>query len=270
MNTDPASSPVAFFAAEIKRVRAARGMTQEALAKATVYAPATIAAIETCRLLPSKEFAQQADLALSADGHFERLQALVEQSAVIPWFRDLVETERKAVSIQTYESYLVPGLIQSRDYARSAVSAIRPMLPEDDVERAVLLRMSRQEILNQDNPPRLWAIIDESVLRRQVGDRDVMREQCDRILTLGRHPHVAIQVIPDARGATCAYGQQFMVLTFSKQQPMAYLEDVRSARYIRERDEVGTFSMTFDYLRSSALDDQESAELIRGYRNGYA
>jgi DNA-binding XRE family transcriptional regulator len=267
--TEPSSSPVAFFAAELKRVRAIAGVTQEALAKATAYAPATVAAIETCRLLPSKEFAQQTDLALTADGHFERLQALVEQSAVIPFFRDLVETERKALSIRTYESYLVPGLLESESYARHAIGAVRPRLSGDDIERAVVLRMTRQQILSQDNPPRLWAIIEESVLRRQVGGPDVMREQCAHLLEMGQRPQIAIHVVADSRGATSAYGQPFMMLTFAKQSPLAYIEDARSARYVRDRDEVGAYSVIFDYMRSSALDDGDSAELIRGYRDEY-
>lgn len=267
MNTEASSSPLAFFAAEMKRLRGIAAMTQEALANPAGHSPATVAAIETCRLLPSQELAEQVDKALRTDGHFARLQSLVEQTSVLPWFRDLVETERKAVSIQTYESYIVPGLLQTEDYARFAVSATRPRLPDADVDRAVILRITRQEILNQDDPPRLWAIIDESVLRREVGGREVMKEQCEHLLLTGQRPHIAIQVIPDNKGATCAYGQQFMVLTFSKRSPMAYLEDMRSARYVRERDEVGTYSMTFDYLRSNALDDQQSADLIRGYKN---
>lgn len=272
MNTNPNSSPVAFFAAEMKRLRGMAGMTQEQLANDAGYASATVAAIETCRLLPSEDFARCVDKSLGADGHFERLQGLVEQTSVLPWFRDLVETERTAVSIQTYESYPVPGLLQTEEYARHAVSATRPMLSEDEIARAVMLRMTRQEILRRDEPPRLWAIIDESVLRREVGGKDAMRAQCERLLEVGQWPHVAIQVVPDANGAACAYGKDFMILTFHgcgkrPRAPMAYLEDMRTARYVREQDEVGAYSTTFDYLRSNALDDLRSADLIRGYRN---
>jgi transcriptional regulator with XRE-family HTH domain len=267
VNTDPSSSPLAFFAAELKRLRGTSGLTQEQLAGGATYSSATVAAIETCRLIPSREFAERADKMLDSDGHLARLQDLVEQTSVLPWFRDLVETERKAVSIQTYEPYLVPGLLQTEDYARSCVSATRPLLSDDDLARAVVLRITRQEILNQDDAPRLWAIIDESVLRRQVSSPEVMKAQCDHLLSMARCPHAAIQVIPDAKGATCAYGQQFMVLTFKTRPPMAYLEGMRGARYVRERDEIGAYSITFDYLRSSALDDEQSAELIRGVMN---
>lgn len=271
--TDPGSSPLAFFAAELKRLRSIGGMTQEQLAEATTYSPALVAAIETCRRIPSDDFATRADKALGTDGILARLQQLVESTAVLPWFRDLVETERSAVSIQTYESYLVPGLLQSEDYARHAVSATRPRLSEDEVQRAVTLRMTRQQILDdQDNPPKLWAIIDESVLHRQIGSKDVMKAQCQHLLDVGQRPHIAIQVIPDTKGAACAYGKDFMILTFNSTNkrprvPMAYLEDTRSARYIREQDEIGAYSVTFDYLRSYALDDLQSADLIRGYRD---
>jgi transcriptional regulator with XRE-family HTH domain len=269
VNNDPSSSPLAFFAAEVKRLRGVAGVTQEQLAEAISYSPATVAAIETCRLMPSREFAVKADEALATDGHFARLQELAEQVSVLPWFRDLVETERKAISLQTYEPYLIPGLLQTEDYAHACVSATRPLLTDDDISRAVVLRMTRQEILNQDDPPRLWAIIDESVLRREVGGVKVMKAQCAHLLSMTRCPNVAIQIIPDSKGATCAYGQQFMILTFKSRPPMAYLEGMRGARYARERDEVGTYSVAFDYLRSSALDDEQSADLIRGVLNDH-
>jgi hypothetical protein len=214
--------------------------------------------------MPSKKFAIGADVALNSDGHLQRLQELVEETSVLPWFRDLVETERQALSIQTYESYLIPGLLQTEDYARHCISATRPVLSGGEISRAVALRMTRQEILSQDEPPRLWAIIDESTLRRQVGGSDIMRAQCEHLLAMSRHPHVAIQVIPDSKGAACAYGQEFMILTFRSRAPMAYLENMRGARYARERDEVGAYSLTFDFLRASAFDDEQSAELIRG------
>jgi DNA-binding XRE family transcriptional regulator len=145
VNTEPSSSRLAFFAAELKRLRSIAAMTQEALATAAGYAPATIAAVETCRLLPSQEFAQQADKALSTDGHFARLQALVEQTSVLPWFRDLVETERKAVSIQTYESYIVPGGLCKTSHSKDQRSwelQVRAILQDHATEFCIRLRDS--------------------------------------------------------------------------------------------------------------------------------
>jgi hypothetical protein len=245
-------------------------MTQADLASATAYSPATIAAIETCRLIASKEFAQAADKVFGADGHLTRLQQLVEQTSVLPWFRDLVEVEQRAVDIREYEPHLMPGLLQTESYMRAVVRAGRPVLSPDDIERAVALRMTRQQILAQeDEPPldrehgpQLWVIMDESVLHRTVGDPEIMREQRDHLASMAARPNITIQVMPYSRGATCAFGRAFTILV-SKSDPVIYLEDVTSARYIRDRDEVGKYMVTFDHLRATALDEDESVNLIK-------
>jgi transcriptional regulator with XRE-family HTH domain len=153
VSTDPSASPAAFFAAELKRLRTSAGMTQEALAAAAGYSPSTVAAIETCRLIPSEDFAGFADKALQADGALTRLHPLVERMSVRPWFRDLVKVERSATEILTYESYLIPGLLQTERYMRAIVRAGRPALSGDDVERVVALRRTRQEILEPRDIP---------------------------------------------------------------------------------------------------------------------
>jgi len=264
VNTDPASSPPAFFAAEVKRLRGTTGMTQEQLAKATVYSAASVAAIETCRLIPSKKFAEYADKAFETDGHLTRLQELVERMSVLPWFRDRIEVERKATDIRTYEPYQVPGLLQTPEYARANVTAARPMLSDDEIERAVALRMSRQEILLDDNdPPNLWAIMDESVLQRVVGGQEIMTAQREHVLSVSRRPSITVQIILNNEGATCAFGRAFDVLTTKNDSSLVYLEDIGSARYVRDRQEVRRYMTAFDHLRASALTDRDSVELIR-------
>jgi transcriptional regulator with XRE-family HTH domain len=261
---DPGSSPLAFFASELKRLRGAATMTQEALAEATLYSPATVAAVETARRIPSRDFAQRADVALSTDGILGRLQSLVEQTSVLPWFRDLVEIERRATEIRMYESYAVPGLLQTESYARYSVSATRPILTAAEIDRAVALRLTRQEIFDLENAPRLWAIMEESVLRRRVGGPEVMSEQLKHLLQMSERPNVVVQVIPEGEGLTAAGGRSFIMLTFASEPTVAYLEDLRSARYVRKGDEVSQYGLTFDHLRSNALPDDKSAALIRG------
>lgn len=265
MNTDPASSAPAFFAAEIKRLRGIAGMTQEQLAKATAYSPASVAAIETCRLIPSKQFAEYADKAFQTDGHLTRLQELVEQVAVLPWFRDRLEVERKATDIRTYEPYQVPGLLQTEDYARANVTAARPMLSDDEIERAVALRISRQEMLLEDSDgPNLWAIMDESVLQRIIGSAEIMTAQRAHLLSVSRQPNITVQIILNNEGATCAFGRAFDVLTTKNDSSLVYLEDIGSARYIRDRHEVRRYMVVFDHLRANALSDRDSVMFIRG------
>src|ERR1022692_2796321 len=105
MNTDPSSSPLAFFAAELKRLRGVVGLTQEQLAGATTYSSATVAAIETCRLIPSRDFPERPETAPCSRGHLALFEDGVEQPPVLRWSRILAEPERKALRIKTYEPY---------------------------------------------------------------------------------------------------------------------------------------------------------------------
>jgi len=262
VSSGPSSSPLAFFSAELKRLRGGAGMTQEALAEVTNYAPATIAAIETARLIPSADFAERADKIFGTDGFLARLQALVDETSARPWFRDLLAVERKATEIRIYSPYVVPGLLQVEDYARCCVRPTRPALTADEEERAVALRMTRQEILARDEPPQIWAIVEESALRRLNGSADIMAAQLRHVLKLSERPNLVIQVIPQNVGSTVAGGRGFTILVFRSEPAIVYLEDIGSARYLRKTDEVARYALTFDHLRTSALTDDQSRMLI--------
>lgn len=207
MASDPYASPLAFFGAELKRLRERAGMTQGEVAKGTNYALSTVSAYETGRLIPPAEFARSADTLFGTNGKTEvdegdltRLQHLVEQVSVRPWFRDRIEVERKASEIKEYESHQIPGLLQTEDYARAAISAARPAPPAEELEQMVALRMTRQQILeldgdlplDQEPPLRLWAIIDESALHRVAGNPQVMQGQRDHLISLAQQPNVTI------------------------------------------------------------------------------
>jgi transcriptional regulator with XRE-family HTH domain len=275
VSSDPSASPVAFFAAELKRLRTGAGMKQEELAAAVQYSPSTVAAIETSRMIPSEDFARFADEALHADGALIRLQPLVERMSVRPWFRDLIKVESSATDIKTYESYLIPGLLQTERYAQAIARAARPAMSGDAIERVIAVRRTRQEILEpRDIPidveqsPRLWAIIEEPALHRVVGDAEVMREQMAHLVEMSQREAITIQIIPLSQGATCAYGRAFTILAQATGSPVVYLEDVRYAHYVREPGDVAQYSLVFDHLRASALDDARSVGLIEDVRDG--
>jgi transcriptional regulator with XRE-family HTH domain len=259
---DPAASPLAFFASEMARLRNAAGLSQSVLAKRLNYSASQVTKIETCQRIPKRELAQKLDEILASDGLFCRLLPLVERSSVLPWFRDLFAVEGIATHVRTYESYLVPGLLQTEAYAHASVEAARPVLSASEVEQAVALRMTRQEILDREDGPSIWAVLDESALLRQVGSPAVMRNQCLHLQTMHQHPRVVVQVIPNHAGLGCAFGRPFSLLSFRHQEDLVYVEDLAAARYLRERDEVARYALTFDHLRASALADDKSAELM--------
>jgi transcriptional regulator with XRE-family HTH domain len=265
---DASSSTLAFFAAEVVRLRKERRLSQSALARLLSYSPSQVAKIETGERIPMRPLALKLDEIFHADGHFARLQALVENTSVHPWFRDLYLVEGEATEIRAYESYLIPGLLQTEAYARAALSAVRPTLSHEDMDNAVALRMTRQEILDRERPPRAWFIIDESALHRLVTGPATMRTQCEHLLTLARRPEITIQVIENSQGICCAFGRAFVLLSFDHQGDVVYLEEVWSAKYVRKKEHVDTYSLTFDHLRASALSDGKSAELIERIAHG--
>jgi len=282
MANDPYSSPLAFFGAELKRLRERAGLTQTDVAKQTNYSVPTISAYETGRLIPSSAFAGLADKLFGTDeydeasethnGDLARLQRLVEQVAVRPWFRDRVEVERKASEIREYESYQIPGLLQTEDYARAIIGVGRPKMSPDEIERAVALRMTRQEILaphdglpaDQEQTPRYWAIVDESALHRVVGSPEVMRAQRDHLVEMAQRPNITAQISPNEKGPTSAYGRAFTILVSHNNSSVVYLEDPNSAHYVRDRDDVNRYGLIFDHLRASALDDTQTLRLLKG------
>jgi hypothetical protein len=148
------------------------------------------------------------------------------------------------------------------------------MLAKEVIERAVALRMTRQEILKLDHelPPEsthghtkhLWAIMDESALYRMVGSSEVMQTQRNYLADMATQPHVTIQITPYSAGVTCAYGKAFTILTSNQNSTVVYLEDVKDAHYLRNRDQVAQYALVFDHLRTLALDDGRSLKLIKG------
>lgn len=271
MASDPYSSPLAFFTAKLKRLRENAGLTLDEVAKRTNFSVSTVSAYETGRRIASPDFSLMADELFGTGDELTELQKLVENVSLLPWFRERAEVERKSAEIREYESYQVPGLLQTEDYARAVMSVGRPKQSPEEIDRAVVLRMTRQEILEPRDDlhvgkiqtPRYWAIIDESALRRVVGSREIMRLQREHLANMAQLPYVTIQVIPDDKGPTGAYGRAFTILVSPNNSSVVYLEDPGSAHYVRDKDDVSRYTLIFDHLRASALDDTQTLELFK-------
>ena len=272
MAADPYSSALAFFGAELKRLRERAGMTQSEVAERTNYALSTVSAYETGKRIASPDFAKLADELFGTGETLTELQKLVDRVSLLPWFRSRVEVERKAAEIREYESYQIPGLLQTEDYARAIMTVGRPRISSDEMERAVALRMTRQEILDlrddlpvdQEQTPRFWAIIDESALHRVVGSPETMRMQREHLVEMAQRPYITIQIITNAKGPTSAYGRAFTILVSHDNSSVVYLEDPNSAHYVRDRDDVSRYALIFDHLRASALDDTQTLRVLKG------
>ena len=164
-----------------------------------------------------------------------------QYAGVLPlWFRAYVDLESAATLIRTYQGQLVPGLLQTEDYMRAVIHGAHLHDSPEQVERRVALRMSRQTVLTQAGAPRLWAVMDEAVLRRPVGGAEVMRVQLERLIDAAKLPNVTLQILPLGAGAHPAMVGAFSILRFPDQAlpDIVYVEHLTNALYLDRRDDV--------------------------------
>jgi transcriptional regulator with XRE-family HTH domain len=183
------------------------------------------------------------------------------------WFQDYVGLEESASRIQTYEIQFVPGLLQTESYARAVAVRGRRDSAAEEVERRVQLRMRRQKLLAQPQGPRLWAVIDESVLRRPIGGPAVLREQIEHLLEITRQPSVSLQVLPFERGGSSAEGAYSMLRFAEPEIPdIVYLEHLCGALYLDKPDEVEIYTRANHQLAVDAYTPEATRETLSAVR----
>ncbi|GAA0643794.1 helix-turn-helix transcriptional regulator [Streptomyces thermocarboxydovorans] len=181
------------------------------------------------------------------------------------WFERLVGLQEAAATIRTFEIQYVPGLLQTAAYTRAVVERGLPNAPASEVQRRVELRMRRAELLLRPDAPQLWAVIDESVLLRVLGSREVMREQLEHLATMAERPNVTVQIVPLSVTNASAPAIPVTYLRFGGLDlpDVVYLEHIRSANFLEDRDETEEYRIALDRLADEALTPRESLELLR-------
>lgn len=159
----------------------------------------------------------------------------------------------------------MPGLLQIENYARAMFQGGLPRFTDDEVDQHIGIRMRRQEILTREEPPQLWFVLHEAVIRRQVGGPDLLASQLERVVEVAALPHVDVQVLPFAVGAHPGTPGSFMVLRFAEPTdlPVVYVETMAGELYPESQQEVDGVILTFDRLRAMALSPSDSVSLIR-------
>ncbi|WP_221361512.1 helix-turn-helix domain-containing protein [Streptomyces beigongshangae] len=181
------------------------------------------------------------------------------------WFERLVGLQEAAATIRTFEIQYVPGLLQTAAYTRAVVERGLPNAPATEVHRRIELRMRRARLLDRADAPQLWAIIDESVLLRVLGSRETMREQLAHLVTMAQRPHVVLQVVPlDVTNASApAIPITYLRFGGLDLPDVVYLEHIRSAHFLEDRDETEEYRHTLDRLADEALRPRDSLQLLR-------
>ncbi|GAA3847222.1 helix-turn-helix transcriptional regulator [Saccharothrix violaceirubra] len=183
------------------------------------------------------------------------------------WFQDFVGLEEAAMRILTYEAQFVPGLFQTEAYALAIASHGRPELAGPDVRRRVKLRMQRQKIMFRPGAPQLWAVIDESVLHRPIGGRQVLIDQIDHLLAMTKERTITLQVVPYHLSGYQAEGS-FTMLRFAESDlpDVVYLEHLTNALYLDKQEELETYGRAFDRLTVDAETPDRSRQMLAKIR----
>ncbi|MGL5866617.1 MAG: helix-turn-helix domain-containing protein [Dermatophilaceae bacterium] len=188
-----------------------------------------------------------------------------EYDDVLPgWFNTYIGLEEATARIRGYETGLIPGLLQTEDYARAVLAAAQPPLAREYLDRAVSLRMTRQKIFTRDDPPHVWFVLDEATLHRTVGDRSTRVAQLRHLATVAESGRAVIQVLPLSARVHLATGGSFTILRFQDADlpDLVYIEQLISAHYLDKPQHVDRYTEVMDHLTTNALDPEGSLELL--------
>jgi transcriptional regulator with XRE-family HTH domain len=263
------------LALELRRLREAAKLTCEDVAERLECSASKISRVETGRVSVSpRDVRDMLAIYGVADDQRDGLVQLARESrqkgwwhaygdSVQPHFATYLGLESAASEIRIYEVNLIPGLLQTEEYARAVITAGMVNSPRTEIERAVALRMERQQVA-RSSLPKVWAVLDEAALRRQVGGPEVMRVQLEYLREVCDMPNISLQVIPFFGGAHPGMGRPFVILVFPERvdPDVVYLEDLTSALWVEDVDQVDRYNVFFNHLRATALSFENSAALI--------
>lgn len=261
------------LAGELRQLRRAKKLSVRAVAAQLGWQGSKLSRMET-----GKQGLRVADVAsllviygvTGADR--KRLLNMAEHSAepgwwetysagLTKWSRTFLQLETDATAIFNFEPLLVPGLLQTPDYARAVMKACG--VPDADAQLRVAARLGRQAILTRDEPPALHVIVDEGALRRVLGSPWVMASQVRHLIEAASRPNVAIQVVPLDVGGYTGLDGPFMILDFARHKPVVHLEHSMASLFLEDHEEIDFFRRQADRLREVAMDPVESVQVLR-------
>ncbi|WP_405736508.1 helix-turn-helix domain-containing protein [Streptomyces sp. NBC_00028] len=261
--------------AMMRKLRARKGLTLEEAGKLVGVSKATVSRYETqagpvkwivvdalCREYGATEAERTSVVGLAKDAKQQGWWGSFADS--LPESMNLLLTlEDEAIAENHFACVYVPGLLQTRAYSTALQRANEVPLDQAEIERLVDIRMKRQEVLTRPKPPRLWAILDESVIRRVVGSAEIMREQLGRLLDANESPHITLQVLPFSKGAHAAALGSFVIIGGAEPGlDVVYVDFHTGSLFLEKDEELERYRLAFEYLRAQALDMEASSAMI--------
>ncbi|QRX93807.1 MULTISPECIES: helix-turn-helix domain-containing protein [Streptomyces] len=259
---ESASVALRVFAGQLKLFRELAELSREELGRKLGYAPHTIKAYELGQRIPGASTVEQADELLGARGVLKAAIPLLEEAQYPTFFRDVAKLERKCVRRCSYETLVVPGLLQTKDYARAVFESHVPALTDDEVERLVSGRLERQGLLTREDRPPVHFIVEQCALERPIGGWKVHREQMASILGRLRLRNVSLQVMPtNIEEHPCTDGP-LVLLEMPDPRTLGYLEGHARSQLVSDRRRVAELVDRYAMIRTQALSTRESIQII--------
>lgn len=260
--TDPGNAFLRCFGRQMKLFREAAGLTQAELGARVGYGEAQIAAVEQGRRIPKPELIDAVDRVVGAGGVLSAMKEEVAKARYPSFFRRYAQLESQATQLHAYDTHVVKGLLQTEEYARAVFEMWRPLLDPDIVEQRIAARMERQKLFSRKPAPLLSFVIEEAVLRRPLGGRDVLRGQLEQLLMRGHQRNVEIQVMPTERDEHGGLAGSFTLLHLGDQRRIAYMEVQDESALHSDPKKVCPLEATYGVLRAQALTPKESLVFI--------
>ncbi len=258
-----------YFVLELRRLRRGSGLSQTQLAERIKYSAGLVSMVETLQRHPTPDFTKRCDDALSTGGTLSRLLPMLAREAYPTWFRSYVALEAEAVSIEEFEIQVVPGLFQTEEYARAVFSPAWPPMTSDEMDRRLKARLERQQILSRDQPPLVWMILDESVLRRLVGSAEIMADQLAYLLELAGRSNIKLQVLTYDRAFRAPLDGSVVLLELQNHERLVYVEGLGRGHVMPAPEDVEKCSRAIDAMRCEALSVTDSVAMITQLREEF-
>ncbi|RCH69119.1 XRE family transcriptional regulator [Streptomyces sp. SDr-06] len=267
---DPTASPRARFGQRLRELRDERGWTQDELAERMGCSGTHISAVETGRRSPTLRFAASADRALGTGDRLQRQTRAVRHTALLEGFSEYLTHEARAAEIRLYEVGVIPGLLQTPEYATTleADAVRRQAITPDQAQERVALVARRQAALNRFPVPLLFVVLDEGCIRRPMGEPSVMDAQLERLINFAELPNTTLQVAPFSMGARRPFNLPITVLTAPDRTLMSYAESSQRGHLERESPSVLPHLTAYHQLQAESLSQAASVAMIQELRKG--
>ncbi|WP_103502379.1 MULTISPECIES: DUF5753 domain-containing protein [unclassified Streptomyces] len=270
---NPDAGPEAAYGARLRRAREARGWLQDELGTRMGYSGRHVSGVETGNKSPTRRFSTAADVALGLTGteeSFEREWGEIEHGVLLQGFPEYVALEGRAAEIRLFETGVVPGPLQTRDYAQALADAAieRGEITREQAEERVEFLIQRQARLIRTLPPLVVAVLDESCIRRPIGAPSVMDAQFQRLVEFAEQPSAMIQLVPFSVGARRPFNRLVNLLTLHDRSVVSYVESQTQGHLDRELSSVLVLARAYHRLQAVSLSQTATVDLLHQLRKG--